>query len=77
MIENRKLKLRVRDLEKKLSRVGLAGGVEGAQNNGDDPEISKDLNSDKVMRNMIALIRKVDREKSDAGESLKKLKKEY
>lgn len=65
--ENRKLKARVKDLEKKLARVGTEESM----------DINKDLNGDKVMRTMIALIRKAEKERYEASESSKRLKKEH
>ena len=58
--ENRKLRARVKDLEKKLGRVGAS--TEEA------PDISKDLAGDQVMRTMLALIRKVEKERADITE---------
>lgn len=51
--ENRKLKARVKDLEKKLARVGTEETM----------DLNKDLNGDKVMRTMMALIRKAEKER--------------
>jgi hypothetical protein len=47
-------------------------GVDG----GKQYEINKDLNSDKVMRNMVGLIKRVEKEREEASEALKKLRKE-
>ena len=75
------MKLRVRELEKKLGRLG-GGMSETATSSKEDgqqvnnEEINKDLNSDKVIRNLNALIKRVKKEKEDAKEQKKKIKKE-
>ena len=77
MLENSKLKLRVRELEKKIAKIGGGDSKQhdsGTGGGGADEEMNKDLNSDSVLRNLAALTKRVERESEEANEAQRKFK---
>jgi hypothetical protein len=76
MLENSKLKLRVRELEKKIAKIGGGDSKQhdSGTGGGADEEMNKDLNSDSVMRNLAALTKRVERESEEANEAQRKFK---
>lgn len=75
----------MRELEKKLNKIGDTSTADSNQQEGDkgeggaaplDDEMSKNLNSDKVMRNLASLIKRLKQEKQDAVTLQKKIEKD-
>lgn len=59
--ENYKMKILVKELEKKIQKWGAqGGGGDGAQEG--QVDLNKDYNNDKVIRNLNTLIKKIEKE---------------